>query len=148
MPIIQQVETVTGAVASGTTIIPENDTIPQITEGNEYMTLAITPIRPGSTLKIDVVCQLTTSASSAHMVAALFQDALLNALKCGVEGTTSGNMVAVVFSYKVASGGTTLRTYRVRGGASGAGTTTFNGRAGARRYGGVLASSIIITEVE
>ena len=41
--LLQTVSYQTGAVATGTTIIPFDDTIPQITEGNEFMTLAITP---------------------------------------------------------------------------------------------------------
>jgi hypothetical protein len=38
-------------------------------------------------------------------------------------------------------------TFKVRVGCSGAGTTTFNGVAGGRIFGGVMASSITITEV-
>ena len=37
--VVQTVSYQTGAVATGTTIIPIDDTIPQISEGNEYMTL-------------------------------------------------------------------------------------------------------------
>ncbi|BCU95174.1 MAG: hypothetical protein CM15mV8_0180 [Caudoviricetes sp.] len=40
--LLQQVHTQTGAVNTGTTIFPEDDSIPQNTEGDEYMTLSIT----------------------------------------------------------------------------------------------------------
>ena len=39
-------------------------------------------------------------------------------------------------------------TFKVRAGANAAGTTTFNGTGGARRMGGVAASSITITEIK
>jgi hypothetical protein len=45
------------------------------------------------------------------------------------------------------SGTTSATTFRVRAGASSAGTTTFNGSGGARFLGGVYASSIVIQEV-
>ena len=52
---LQEISAETGAVATGTTIIPYDDTIPQITEGTEFMTLAITPISATSKLIIEVV---------------------------------------------------------------------------------------------
>ena len=53
--VLQVVNTMNGAVATGTTIIPQDNTIPQITEGTEFMTLAITPTSATSQLRIDVV---------------------------------------------------------------------------------------------
>jgi hypothetical protein len=41
--VVQIVNSQTGAMASGNTAIPDDDTIPQITEGTEFLTLAITP---------------------------------------------------------------------------------------------------------
>ena len=41
--VLQVVQTQTGAVATTTVTIPFDDTIPQITEGAEFITLAITP---------------------------------------------------------------------------------------------------------
>ena len=54
LPIIKIGVTQTGAVATGTTQIPSDDTIPQNTEGDEYMTLAFTPNSATSTLIIQV----------------------------------------------------------------------------------------------
>jgi hypothetical protein len=45
------------------------------------------------------------------------------------------------------SGTTSATTFKVRAGANAAGTTTFNGTAGARLFGGVMASSMVIREV-
>ena len=52
--ILQMVYVFTGAYATGSTTIPFDDTIPQITEGNEVMTLAITPTSASSKLLVNV----------------------------------------------------------------------------------------------
>ena len=59
---------------------------------------------------------------------------------------TSGLTSTVTFSHEMAAGVTTELTFRVRAGTNATATTTFNGSGGARRYGGVAASSITITE--
>ena len=145
--IIQCVQTQTGAVATGTTAVPIDDTIHQITEGDQYMTLAITPKSTANILYIDVVVHLTHSAAGT-MAVSLFQDATANAL-----ATSFGQLVAVTqivnlkFSHKMTAGTTSATTFKVRAGTATGATTTFNGSGGARFFGGVFASSITITEV-
>ena len=145
--ILQIQKIVTGAVATGSTVIPYDDTIPQITEGNEYMTLAITPKSATSLLKIDVVF-IGTHGAGGNNTVALFQDSTANALAAANYGNIGGIGGAApgCFSYYMVAGTTSSTTFRIRAGSDTAGTLTFNGTGGARRYGGVLASSITITE--
>lgn len=145
--VVQQVNTQTGAVATGTTVMPGDDTPPQNTEGDEYMTLVITPKNTANRLVIEVVINLANSGDQ-NMVAALFQDAIAGAL-AGIRQTMSAiNIVGFLsFRHEMAAGTTSATTFKVRGGSTGAGTTTFNGESGARRLGGVMASSITITEI-
>ncbi|GAF69472.1 unnamed protein product, partial [marine sediment metagenome] len=75
---VQMVNTIVSAVDTGTTVFPNDDTIPQDDEGDEYMTLAITPKSATNKLKIDVVCYLGASTNSTVGVG-LFQDATANA---------------------------------------------------------------------
>ena len=147
--IIQIVNTQTGAVATGTTQMPQDDTIPQNTEGDEYMTLAVTPTNTSNKLKIDVVWHGASSASSGIMVAGLFQDSTANALAAGSGGShdAANDMQHIYFSHFMAAGTTSATTFKVRVGFNASGTTTFNGAAGSRRLGGVFASSITITEI-
>ncbi len=49
--VVQAVNTQTGAVGTTTTIMPFDDTIPQITEGSEFMTRAITPTSASNILR-------------------------------------------------------------------------------------------------
>lgn len=145
--IAQIQSTQTGAVATGTTIIPQDDTIPQITEGDEYMTVAITPTSAGSTLEVDVSI-MTTNSVLTWNIAALFRDSTANALASAMvfgAGATTGGFIT--FRHRVSAGSTSATTFRVRAGGSAAGTTTFNGVSGGRQLGGVMASSITVTEV-
>lgn len=145
--VIQVVNTQTGAVATGTTVIPIDDTIPQNTEGNEYMSCAITPTSAASKLKIDVVWNGTNSGASHTVTVALFQDVTANALAASAQfGGTGGGLAQITFTYYMTAGTTSATTFKVRAGAT-SGTTTFNGAGGARYLGGVYSSSITITEI-
>jgi len=143
--VVQIVNTQTGAVATGTTTTPLDDTIPQNTEGNQYMTLAITPKATTNRLKIEVQFVYAHS-TGVHVTVALFQDNTANALAAVVDGTgVADAMSPVSLVHYMTAGTTSETTFKVRAGGV-SGTLTFNGRAGARIDGGVLASSITITE--
>jgi len=143
----QIVSTLYTTCASGNTVIPFDDTIPQITEGDEYFTCTITPKSTASTLYIEVIVHTANSSAAYVVVAALFQDATANALAAGYTTPQNANKQASIhFAYSMAAGTTSSTTFRVRVGAS-SGITTVNGTSGARLYGGVITSSIVITEV-
>jgi hypothetical protein len=144
--VIQTVSFQTGAMATGTTLIPQDDSVPQITEGNEYMSLVITPKSATSRLLIEVTWMGSSTAVN-NMAAALFQDGVADALAVGIHTYVNNYMCVIHYIHTVPSGSTAARTYRVRAGANNAGTTTFNGVNGTRLYGGVMASSIVIREV-
>jgi hypothetical protein len=146
--IHQIVNTETGAVSTGTTTIPLDDTIPQNTEGDQYMSLAVTPTNSSSTLLIDIVVNMATSAAGGLMCAALFQDITANALAANATYTgAAGAQVTLSFRHTMTAGTILATTFKVRAGADRAGTTTFNGFASGRIFGGVAASSITITEI-
>lgn len=145
--VVQIVNTTDGAVATGTTTSTFNDNIPVITQGNEFMTLAITPISSTSSLKIDVVVNATVSVVD-NMTAALFQDTTTNALAAVAWNPAVNNRPAPIsFTHFMTSGTTSSTTFRVRVGGNTAGTTTFNGQGGTRYFGGVASSSITIQEI-
>lgn len=145
--IVQVVNTQTGAVATGTTTVPSDDSIPQNTEGDEYMTLAITPKSATNKLKIDVVFNYETSSADSHCVA-LFQDSTADAISAAQDFQGTNEEGCVSFTHFMTAGTTSATTFKVRSGNAGAGTTTFNGEASARRFGGVMASSITIEEIK
>jgi len=156
--VVQVVNTQTGASATGTTAIPIDDTIPQQTEGTEFMTLAITPKRATNKLRIDVVFNLAhvDSANRERDTSiALFQDSTANALAATwrrnvtFDATSSGvNSGAMLLTYYMTAGTTSATTFKVRGGDDSGATITFNGSGGSRVFGGVMISSITITEIK
>jgi hypothetical protein len=147
--VVQVVNVMDGAVATGTTILPSppDNTIPQITEGDEYMTLAITPANASNKLKIEVVV-IAGSSVAGWMGVALFQDATSDALGWnGAYDETATAFSSMPFTHYMTAGTVSSTTFRVRVGGKSAGTTTFNGQNGSRIAGGVASSSITITEI-
>jgi len=146
--VVQRVSTLTGAVATGTTITPLDDTIPQITEGTEFMTRAITPKNSNNILVIDVTLNVASSVVTPTFIAALHQDSTANALAAmTAQCNNADGATNITFRHIMTAGTTSSTTFRVRVGLGGAATVTFNGvAAGTRRMGGVMASSITVTE--
>jgi hypothetical protein len=144
----QVVHTETGAVATGTTTVPHDDTIPQNTEGDEYLNLSITPTSATNKLRIDVNLHMSHSAANNQLVAALFQDGTVDALAVSGEFQASNAAENVMtLTHYMDAGSTTTETFRVRAGSNQAGTTTVNGVSGSRRYGGAFCTSMTITEI-
>lgn len=144
---IQIVNYQTGAVSSWTAIIPDDDTIPQNYEGNQVMTLAITPTNAANKLKIDVVVHIANNGGGWPNVAALFQDSIQSALACSFCSNDTNQTIPLKFTHFMTAGTGVATTFKIRVGASGGGCTV-NGRSGGRRYGGRVASSITITEIQ
>tara|TARA_R110002126_G_scaffold178720_6_gene327765 strand:- start:2883 stop:3488 length:606 start_codon:yes stop_codon:yes gene_type:complete len=145
--LIQTVSDATNAVATGTTTIPLDDTIPQITEGNEYITRAITPTSASNLLCIQATIHLSSTAGVSNLTAALFQDSTANALAVVTRYMTNGNLNTLNLTHWMTAGTTSATTFRIRAGSSAAGTTTSNGVSGARLFGGACISNLLIMEV-
>lgn len=146
--IVQAVSTSYSAVATGTTVIPQDDTIPQNTEGDEYMTQAITPKSATNILVIRATIFLASSVSAQNIAAAIFQDTTASAIAVNGQtySATANKVCSIVVEHRMVAGTTSATTFKVRAGGSAAGTTTFNGAAGARLYGAITKSSIVIEE--
>jgi hypothetical protein len=144
---VQMVSTETGAVATGATIIPLDDTIPQSNEGDQYMSLSITPKSATSKLLVEVVFNGSCSdAGGAAITVALFRDSGANAIAASTTTNSALFMTAIPLRHVESSGSTTTTTFKVRVGTNASGTVTFNGQSGGRKLGGAMASSIVIRE--
>lgn len=145
---VQRTNTQFSAVATGTTTLPSDDTIPQNTEGVQWMTHSHTPKNSSNILVIEAVVnqQSGNTASFNYLQAALFQDSTANALAAVGYAINADRGSQLVIRHVMTAGTTSATTFKVRGASDGAGTFTFNGVSSARRYGGVNASSISVTE--
>lgn len=143
--VAQIVGTNYSAVGTTTTLIPADDTIPQITEGAEFMTQAITPKSTANILVIEALLMVSASAT-AFITGAIFQDATANALAAGTVTPVTGYIYQLAVRHTMVAGTVSSTTFRVRAGMQTAGTTTFNGLTSARLFGAITKSNIKITE--
>ena len=145
--VVQVVNVQDGAVANTTANIANDDSIPQKTEGGEFMTLAITPTNSNNKLLIEVAFFCSPQGASAICVA-LFQDTTAGALAVSGHLMEQGEgTVCINFNHFMTAGTTSATTFKVRAGGH-TGYLTFNGNGQTtRQFGGRLASSITITEI-
>jgi len=156
--ILQTVNTVLNTSAVGTNIIPFDNTSPTVTEGTQFLSLAVTPVATANSLKIDTTLFSTEQADAAsNLVVALFQDVVssggpttANAIATGVrnldtqaQATCDGTSLTFIMSAAT----TTAITFTVRAGCN-AGAIIVNGTgAGTALMGGTLASTLVIEEI-
>jgi len=147
--LVQQAFSQISTVTTTTTVIPNDNTIPQNTEGAEFLTRSITPTSATNLLKITY--QVNVACSTAFPAAvALFQDSTANALDAHLielSTATSNFNGGRSFVYYMTAGTTSATTFKVRCGPTSAGTLTFNGASGAGIFGGVMFSSIQVEEL-
>lgn len=147
--VIQIQRSDTGAVGTGTTVTPFDDTIPQSGEGDQYMAApAITPSSASNVLRPRFESFLTFSVGGNFVTSAIYQDATANALAAIVSYASSGTVgVPHCLEKSILAGGSVATTFKMRGGGAVAGTTTFNGQAAGRIFGGVMNSFIEAQEL-
>lgn len=145
--LYQNIYVATGNLITGTNLIPLDDTIPQITEGIEFLSRQFTPSFIDSFIEIDYWLCLSHSVAS-RLTACLFasnsSDALSSNFSYG--GAAENVVVGGKFVYPNGLRSVSTITFSVRGGGSAAGTTSLNGYSGARYYGGVQDSFLSIKE--
>ena len=136
-------------MSTSTTTFPVDDTIPQNTEGVELMTLEITPKSTRNKLLFNASIHAANNVAHSWLLVALFQGTTANAIASGysqISGQANG-ISNVELQYQMTAATTSATTFKIRAGGN-ANTTTFNGSNGARLNGGVLISSMTITEIQ
>lgn len=134
------------AVGTSTTVIPDDDTIPQNTEGEEEMLVGFVPTYTASKVVVEFLVQASASAG-LNVICGLFQDSTANALAVSANADdNSGTHVIVSMTYEMKAATTSYTEFKVRIGPNSAGTITINGIGGGRYFGGVSQSYIRVTE--
>lgn len=145
--IIQIVESGSTTQTTGTTVLPSDTSIPQNTEGDQYLSATITPSSATNRLLIEVIAFVSSSVADISMIGAIFQDSTASAICVGVSYIASADFTPIIIRHEMAAGTTSATTFNVRIGGSSAGTTYFNKTSSGNLFGGVLRSSIRITEI-
>ena len=147
--VVQVVNVQSASYATGTTALPMDGSIPQISEGNEFMTLAVTPTSASNKLIIHVILYGAGSAAQQYSCA-LFQDSTANALSVDSHYSQGANekYSNFVIHHYMAAGTTSATTFKVRMGHTGGATAFFNGSHDANLdHGAANKSSITIWEI-
>jgi len=150
--VLQVTRSTTTSVITCGTAIPWDDTIPQSSEGNEVLTIAITPISATSIIYLKFDASGSSNGAVANSATiAFFKDSDTNAIYATQVPfwTASGYGAKFNGSYSELSSSTTLRTYKVRIGINNANSIFINGNAsGVRQYGGVSIAQLEAWEIE
>ena len=145
--LVQVVNALDGAVATGTTVMPADNTIPQNDEGDQFMTCAITPTHASNKLLIEVEWH-GASTTANEIWGALFKDSDANAIACsGTQDANNSQIQNLSFTHHMTTGTTSEITFKLRVGAGASSTITHNGTVGSGRLGGKMQSSITISEI-
>lgn len=150
--VVQVVNVQNSTYATGTTLIPNDTSKPLITEGDEYMTLAITPTSTSNKLIIEWEIAIHASNGAAGIVqySALFNTdshATESLASVGTQIEHANNQCQQSGRYYMNAHTTSATTFRIRAGVSASATYSFNGAAGGDRHGTSSVSSITITEI-
>jgi hypothetical protein len=136
-----------GTVVSCSTI-PADNSIPQISEGTEVLSLSITPASVTNRLRITFSTFGDVSSGSGPHTVAIFKDSTANAL-CA-KGFARGDasvMNGVTLTYEFVPATTSAVTISARAGSN-SGTLHINGNsAGTAFYGGVGFSTLVVEEL-
>lgn len=142
--------TQTGAVASGTTLWTNSgDTIPTTSDGDQYLTITYTPSNASNILVLEIQADFTSSRAGADDIqGAIFQDANTNALSTACMMSVAANQAGTYTQrYIMVAGTASSTTFNFRAGSANVTSgITMNGQGGARKGGGVMATTWTITE--
>lgn len=137
------------SVATTTVTVPNDDTIPQNTEGAEFMSVSITPKSATNILEVTVSADISHSVTTSYIISSLFQDSNVNALYTHLNTNPTGTAPSPTnISFCIPAGTTNQTTFKFRSGSSSAGTLTFNGQSSIRHFGTVTKSSITVKEYQ
>lgn len=134
--------------ATGTTVLPFDNTTPQNTEGDQYMSLSFTALSSCNRITIEHVGFYASNGIANTPSVAFFIDTTANAIQSFTTGRVGTAGVAQQISAWTLRSLTdaSSHTYKVRAGFAIAGTTTFNGTAGAGLFNNTLLSHLVIKE--
>lgn len=120
--VAQMVVAKTGTPTTTTVIIPFDNTIPQNTEGAEFITATITPTNASSKLIIEFSAWISASGVNAPIFA-FFKDSDANAIYTTITRAEVADVtLSVSFRFVVDAGSTSAATYKLRFGPAVAGT--------------------------
>ncbi|MCF6147262.1 MAG: hypothetical protein E3K37_01240 [Candidatus Kuenenia sp.] len=149
-----RVSVATTATIMSLSSIPDDNTIPQNTEGTEVLTVSHTPLHANNILLVEAVANVSSGAlgETGALIAAIFRDSTADAIGAsrimtGANTSTNADNIICVVAAPFTAGGTSTTTFKLRAGAS-VGTMRLNASSqdGVGRFGGKWYTRIKVTE--
>lgn len=130
-----------------TNVIPLDDTIPQVGEGVEILTVNITPKSTTNRLRVRFSGGCGGDASVGSMTAALFVNGASNAVQARTTYNFTTNTPNIItLDYEFVPGSTSSQTLSIRVGPN-SGTMRMNGTSLTRHFGGAQKATLIVEEI-
>lgn len=133
--------------AALTTATPIDDTIPQVGEGTEILSVALTPKTTTNRIRARFTGAGSLSVAGNTLTAHMHVNAGANAVRATTVSSPNINYVMnLAMEYEYVPGATSAQTISVRIGPN-AGTARMNGTAAARLLGGVMGCVLTLEEI-
>jgi hypothetical protein len=145
---VRYISTSSNSWNSTSSIIPGDDTIPQIGEGGGYFSVAFVPSYKNSTIELTLVktCYIP---SDTLVTLAIFLDGANDSVASCFINNLSGNYVSGLLRHSFSQSTGNSITISTRYGVSGASRTVYlNGNNASRLLGGTASSYLKIWEIE
>ncbi len=134
------------ATTSITNSIPYDNTIPQVGEGDEILSAAITPKSTTNRIRIRFQGSASTN-TSANAVVAAFVNGGADAVVASAS-TVNADTLPLILEWEYVPGSVAAQTVTIRAGVTG-GTMKFNSEAGANaRFNGKSAATLVLEEIK
>lgn len=144
--IVQSARDEDSVYATSTTSVPFDNTIPQRTEGNELMSVSVTPSSAVNLLDFSAQAVLGHS-NNAVMIMSLFSSSDSDAIATVVNQYLTDEVRTPSISARQVSGTTSSTTFSVRAGSQNTESIYFNGDNAAAVFGGACSSFLEVKEV-
>ena len=142
--LIKAVYSTANAVATTSTSMPVDNTIPQSDEGAQFMSAAITPTSSSNILVIEHFGLYSDSGTGGPVVA-LFQDSTAGALAATRHSVNHANGAKTMnLTHVMVAGTTSSTTFKIRAGSGN--TLTFCGSSGTNEFGTCVKGSLVVWE--
>lgn len=144
--VVKSARAVNGSMSTGANNIPADNTTPQQSETNIFITQAFASFNPVNMVKVEAELYLSNNTTT-RLSAGIWRDANANVDAIGTANNANANVNGgASVKWQWIPGVTSSITYKAGGGCSG-GTTTINGENGVALYNGTFASYLEVAEV-
>lgn len=147
--ILQHFYTQDATSSALTTTIPEDDTLPQSSEGTQILSQSITPTATGTVIHITAIIPFGVSATGTVCLA-LFEPNVIhatNAAAASFQRISAGTGGTLTLQFRYTTTGTSALSFRLRIGSSAVGNLYLNsGNGTGREYGGASVASMTVEE--